>query len=108
MKQGDIILVNFNPTIGHEQGNYRPAIIIDRDEVPLPSNLHIVVPITSKHKGYPLELPLPDGMKTVGYALPFQLRVLDVASRQAKLIEHAPQDFVEQCCNIAAQLIIAL
>ena len=42
MRQGDIILVNLNPTKGHEQGNYRPAMIIDRDDVPLPSNLHIV------------------------------------------------------------------
>jgi len=107
MKQGDIILVNFNPTVGHEQGNYRPAMIIDRDDIPLPSNLHIVVPITTKRKGYTLELPLPPDMKTSGYALPFQLRVLDVNNRQAKFVEHATQDFIEQCCSIAAQLIKA-
>jgi mRNA interferase MazF len=107
MRQGDIILVNLNPTKGHEQGNYRPAMIIDRDDVPLPSNLHIVVPITSKNKGYPLEFPLPSGLKTIGYALPFQLRVLDVNYRNAKLVEHAPQEFVDQCCDIAVQLIKA-
>ncbi|MBE6101692.1 MAG: type II toxin-antitoxin system PemK/MazF family toxin [Selenomonas ruminantium] len=107
MNQGDIILVNFNPVKGHEQGNYRPAMIIDRDDVPLPSNLHIVIPITSKSKGYPLELPLPEGMKTSGYALPFQLRVMDVISRSANIVEHAPQDFVDLCCSVASQLIKA-
>ena len=105
MKQGDIIWVNLSPVAGHEQGNFRPAMIVDRDEVPLPSNLHIVIPITTKSKGYPLELPLPAGMKTTGYALPFQIRTLDVKNRQAKFIERAPQEFVEYCCNITAQLI---
>ncbi|MBQ1913826.1 MAG: type II toxin-antitoxin system PemK/MazF family toxin [Selenomonadaceae bacterium] len=105
MKQGDIVWVNLNPVAGHEQGNFRPAIIVDRDEIPLPSNLRIVVPITSKSKGYPLELPLLPGMKTSGYALPFQVRTLDVINRQAKVIEHAPQSFVDQCCSITAQLI---
>lgn len=105
MKQGDIIWVNLNPIVGHEQGNFRPAMIVDRDEVPLPSNLHIVIPITSKSKGYPLELPLPLGMKTTGYALPFQVRTLDVVTRQAKVIEHAPQDFIDKCCSITTQLI---
>lgn len=107
MKQGDIILVNFNPVYGHEQGNFRPALIIDRDDVPLPSNLHIVIPITTKTKNYPLELPLPEILKTKGFALPFQIRVLDVISRKASVVEHAPQDFVEQCCNITSQLIKA-
>ena len=105
MNQGDIIWVSLNPVAGHEQGNFRPAIIVDRDEVPLPSNLHIVIPVTSKSKGYPLEIPLPPGMKTTGYALPFQLRTLDVKSRKARFIEHAPQSFVDQCCSIAAQLM---
>lgn len=105
MKQGDIIRVNLNPVAGHEQGNLRPVMIVDRNEIPLPSNLHIVIPITSKSKGYPLEIPLPKGMNTTGYALPFQVRTLDTKSRKAEFIEHAPQDFVDQCCSITAQLI---
>ena len=105
MKQGDVIWVNLNPIAGHEQGNLRPVIIVDRDDVPLPSDLHIVVPITSKSKGYPLELALPPEMKTSGYALPFQVRTLDLINRQTKFIEHAPSSFVNQCCTITAQLI---
>ena len=105
MKQGDIIWVNLNPVAGHEQGNFRPALIVDRDEIPLPSNLHIIIPITSKSKGYPLEIPLPEGLKTTGFALPFQVRTLDTESRGAKFIEHAPQDFADKCCSLTAQLI---
>ena len=105
MKQGDIIMVQFNPVSGHEQGNYRPALVVNRDDILLPGHLAIVIPITTKAKGYPLELPLPDGLNTRGYALPFHVRTLDLSSRKAKLIEHAPDDFVRRCCSFIAQLI---
>ena len=29
-KQGDIVFVDFNPTKGHEQKGYRPAIIVSK------------------------------------------------------------------------------
>ncbi|MDR1606391.1 MAG: type II toxin-antitoxin system PemK/MazF family toxin [Streptococcaceae bacterium] len=29
VKQGDIILVDFNPSKGHEQKGYRPAIVLE-------------------------------------------------------------------------------
>lgn len=107
MKQGDIIWVNLNPAAGHEQGNFRPAMIVDRDEIPLPSNLRIIIPITGKTKGYPLELPLPENMKTKGFALPFQVRALDIEIRGARFIEQAPRDFVDKCCSLTAQLVKA-
>ena len=33
---GDIVKVSLNPVKGHEEGNYRPVVIINRDEYPLP------------------------------------------------------------------------
>ena len=43
-------------------------------------------------------------MMTTGFALPFQVRSLDLRQRNAKFIEHAPEDFIEKCCNITGQL----
>lgn len=54
-KRGDIIKLNFNPTKGHEQGNFRPALVMNF--FPLPGDLNIVLPITSKEKNYPFESP---------------------------------------------------
>ena len=31
VKQGDIIKINFNPQVGHEQAGYRPAVIVSND-----------------------------------------------------------------------------
>lgn len=102
--QGDICKVNLNPVAGHEQGNYRPVMIVSRDDVPLPGGLQIVIPITSHRHGFALEFDLPEGMATTGYALPFHVRSLDLQKRHANFIEHAPANFIEKCCSITGQL----
>ena len=103
--QGDIVYVNLNPTAGHEQGNLRPVIILNRKDIPLPGDLYIVAPITSHKKSYPLELELPANLKTHGVALIFQLRTLDLNARNAKFVENAGETFTFQCCSLASQLI---
>ena len=50
--RGEVWLVNFDPSLGREQGGSRPAMIISVDPVNAgPSNMVIVVPITSRSKG---------------------------------------------------------
>ena len=55
LKRGDIILVNFEPIRGSEQGGVRPAIIVQNDILNKFSPLTIVTPFTSKiyEKEYP-------------------------------------------------------
>lgn len=94
-QKGDIVKVNLNPTKGHEQGNFRPALVMN--SVLLPGGLNIVLPITSKQKSYPLEVELDDRTTTQGVILCFQIRTVDLAARGASLIEKAPDDIVEIC-----------
>lgn len=93
--KGDIVKVNLNPAKGHEQGNYRPVLVMN--SVPLPGGLNIVLPITSKKKSYPLEVELDSRTVTQGVVLCFQIRTLDLTSRGAKAIEKAPTDIVKTC-----------
>lgn len=55
IKRGDILLVNFEPVRGSEQGRIRPAIVIQNNILNKFSPLTIVAPITSKvyDKEYP-------------------------------------------------------
>ena len=48
IKRGDILLVNFEPVKGSEQGRIRPAVIIQNDVLNKYSPLTIVAPLTSK------------------------------------------------------------
>lgn len=93
--KGDIVKVDLNPIKGHEQGNYRPVLVMN--SVPLPGGLNIVLPITSKQKTYPLEVELDDRTTTEGLVLCFQIRTVDLVKRGAKFVEKAPADIVELC-----------
>ena len=47
IRWGELYLVNFNPSIGHEFQGKRPALIIESDEQIKKSNLITVLPLTS-------------------------------------------------------------
>ncbi len=94
-QKGDIVKVDLNPIKGHEQGNLRPVLVMN--SVPLPGGLNIVLPITSHQKSYPLEVELDERTKTKGVVLCFQIRTVDLNSRNASFIEKAPVDVVELC-----------
>ena len=100
--KGDIVKVNFNPTKGHEQGNYRPALVLN--EFPLPGDVNIVIPITTKEKSYPLEVELDDRTSTKGVALCFQVRTVDLNNRDAKYIERMPDDIIDTCIDYINRL----
>ena len=51
--RGDLVWLNFDSSTGQEQQGRRPAIVLSRLVYNRASNLAIMVPITSKRKGYP-------------------------------------------------------
>lgn len=63
-KQGDIVVMNFNPQAGHEQGGRRPALVISNVSFHRYTHMAIVCPITSKTKDYPMHVPLDGRTRT--------------------------------------------
>ena len=60
--RGDVILVNLDPTIGHEQGGQRPALVISDDMLNRsPAGLVIVAPITGTDRGIPAHVKVAAG-----------------------------------------------
>ena len=49
-KQGDIIVMDFNPQQGHGQSGRRPAIVLSNDILNQHSSLVLVCPITNTNK----------------------------------------------------------
>lgn len=47
IKFGDIVWTEFDPSVGHEYKNKRPAIVIQSDEMIKKSNLITIIPLTS-------------------------------------------------------------
>lgn len=80
--KGDLIWIDFNPQAGKEIMKRRPALVLS----PLNYNKHglaLVVPITSKEKGYPFEVKIKHGEVT-GVALADSIKNLDWKERKAE------------------------
>jgi mRNA interferase MazF len=55
-KKWDIVLVDLNPVKGSEIAKIRPCLIVSPNSVNTYMNTIIVVPFTSKPKGYPFRI----------------------------------------------------
>lgn len=93
-ERGDLIWLDFHPQTGHEQSGRRPALVISPQDYNRRIGLALVCPVTSRIKGYPFEVVIPQGYRTNGAVLADQLRSLDTSSRQAVFIEKAPPELV--------------
>lgn len=101
LSQGDVILVSFDPSMGHEQKGYRPALVVSSQRINrLTNGIVKVVPISTTRNNFPLHIPLPNGMKTTGKALLQQETTLDLNSRGFKFTEKAPKEFVSKVVEI--------
>ena len=85
-ERGDLIWLSFTPQSGREQAGRRPALVVSPSGYNSKVGLALVCPITSSIKGYPFEVPLPQGG-------PVQLWGLAVAKAVAETtaIRNSPQ-----------------
>ncbi len=75
-ERGDIVYLDLDPTLGHEQRDRRPAIVLSKHEYNSVSELMIILPITSSAKGYPFEIKI-NTKKIKGVILSDQVKSLD-------------------------------
>jgi len=99
VSQGDIIWVDFNPQLGHEQAGSRPAVIVSNDFFNKMAKLAIVCPISSVDKKFPLHVKLDERTKTKGFILCDHVKSLNINSREYKHIEAMPKDILEIVIN---------
>jgi len=78
--RGEVWFVDLDPTVGHEQAKARPCLVISSDDFNHgPSNLHIIVPITSTDKSNPLHVsikPSEGGVDKPSFILCDQIRTV--------------------------------
>lgn len=97
--RGDIVLVNFEPVVGHEmRGETRPALVLTVRAFNLLGDV-LVAPITqggdfSRYAGFAVTLT-GTGCKTQGVALVNKVRMLDLESRGARKIERVPEVVID-------------
>lgn len=85
-ERGDIVWLDFNPQIGHEQRGRRPALALSLRAYNEKIGLALFCPITSKVKGYPFEVAISSGA-IQGAVLSDQIKSLDWTERNIEFIE---------------------
>jgi mRNA interferase MazF len=95
-RRGDVIRVDFNPQLGHEQAGRRPALVLSPAEYDRTVGLAVVCPITNEAKGYPWEVAIPDNPSVSGVVLADQVKSLDWRRRKAEFICTPEEDVLEE------------
>jgi mRNA interferase MazF len=104
-QRGELVWLQFTPQAGREEAGHRPALVVSPRGYNEKVGLVLVCPITSHVKGYPFEVVLPAGLKVSGAILADQLKCLDWRSRQAKLIDEAPPEVINETLAKIAALV---
>ncbi|MGL1890750.1 MAG: type II toxin-antitoxin system PemK/MazF family toxin [Spirochaetaceae bacterium] len=76
MNQYDILLVNLDPTVGHEIQKTRPCVVISPNEMNHYIKTIIIAPMTTKSHDYPTRLNLNFQGKE-GWIVLDQIRTID-------------------------------
>lgn len=95
-ERGDIVKLDFSPHLGHEQGLWRPAIVLSPSQYNRLTSLAVMCAITEHSKGYSFEVELPKGMKTFGVVLSDHIKSFDWKARRIEFVEKAPMELLEE------------
>ena len=101
---GDLIWLDFDPQVGHEQAGRRPALVLSSWRFNSKASLAFVCPVTSKVKGYASEVLLPLGLAVKGAVLCSHLRSVDWKVRNPALIGRAPEDILLAVREVIASI----
>jgi mRNA interferase MazF len=104
-ERGDVVWITMNPSVGHEQDGRRPALVLSPGAYNGKVGLAILCPVTSQAKGYPFEVPIPEGLPVEGVVLSDQAKTLDWRSREAEFACKIPAESTAEVLRRLATLV---
>jgi mRNA interferase MazF len=104
-ERGDLIWVSLNPQAGHEQAGRRPALVLSPVEYNERVGLALLCPVTSRVKGYPFEVTLPEGLEIGGVVLADQVKSLDWRARAAETACRVPESVTAEVLGKLSALL---
>lgn len=98
-KQGDVVTITLDPSLGTEIQGRRPALILSNSEFNR-GGRSLVAAITQggnldRVRGWAVSL-MGTGMKTQGAVIISQCRMVDLLQRSAQFVESAPSFVIEE------------
>jgi mRNA interferase MazF len=103
--RGDFVRVVLDPRVGREQSGERPALVLSRREFNDVTGYVFVAPVTSTRRGWPFEVPIPDGERITGVVLADQTKSIDYLARYVRFVSEAPRGLVEAVLEKVAVIL---
>jgi len=104
-KQGDIIVIDFDPQAGHEQKGRRPCLIVSNHQFHIRTNLAMVCPITNTISNFPTHILLDNRTKTTGEIMCEQAKCLDIIARNASYKESITEDLLDEAVDLICSFV---
>jgi mRNA interferase MazF len=101
--RGEVVWINFDPQIGREQAGHRPAVVLSPVRYNERIGLALCVPLTTRIKGYPFEVPISGEPPSV--ALADHVKSLDWRGRDARPKGRVAAHEFEQIIAVVRELI---
>lgn len=94
--RGSLVWMEFSPHAGSEQAGRRPAVVLTTLAYHRLSGLAVVCPITSRERGWPMEVKLPDNLPVSGIVLVDQVRSIDREARYLEVVGMVPREVLDE------------
>ena len=106
IRQGDVVLVKFDPTSGSEQSGLRPALVISVDKHNEVQRMIYLCPITSTNRKYPTHILIDGHCKnSTGFVMCEQMRAVDRIARSVRIVDHADYKLIKEVQNILQAIL---
>lgn len=99
-KQGDFVVLSFDPQSGREQMGRRPALVVSTSLFNKHTGMAMACPITNTFRNFPFHVEVPAGSRLTGYIMVEQIKSIDYASRKAKLVGKASRSLLDEVLGI--------
>lgn len=103
-KKGDLVILTFDPSAGHEQQGRRPALIISNEVFNKHVGLAIACPITNSDRNFPFHLQI-DSDKLTGFIMTEQIKSIDYKARKIKFIEKVSDETLNKVLGIIESIV---
>lgn len=103
-KKGDLVILTFDPSSGHEQKGRRPALIISNEAFNKALGLAIACPITNTDRNFPFHVKI-ESEKLTGFIMTEQIKSIDFNARKVKFVEKVDNEILNQVLGITKSII---
>ncbi len=103
-KKGDLVILSFDPSAGHEQQGRRPALVVSNEIFNKHVGLAIVCPITNTNRDFPFHVQV-DSNKLTGFIMTEQIKSIDYNTRKVKFVEKVSDEVMSKVLGIVESVV---